>query len=102
MVTKESIIEAAQILAEFFDKDPNDKSKISLEIDKLYTDWRELKPNWVKPRFLTVHHFTYGTLKRIISYCDVDTVIKLFDTGSGFVYNANVLSIQANIETFKK
>ena len=65
-------------------------------------DMREMQAAWVKPRKLTAHHFTYSTLSNVISYCDIDTIIKLFDTGSGFVFNANLLSIITNLEAFKQ
>ena len=48
-----------------------------------------------------MYYFKYKEVVNILQYCDLDSVTNLLQLGSGFVFNATVMSIMANLDDFK-
>ena len=48
-----------------------------------------------------MYYFKYKEVINILQYCDLDSVTNLLQLGSGFVFNATVMSIMANLDDFK-
>ena len=48
-----------------------------------------------------MYYFKYKEVVNILQYCDLDSVRNLLQLGSGFVFNATVMSIMANLDDFK-
>ena len=107
MVTKEDIIETAQIYATFFGKAPSARSEFIEHFEGSFHSigkkYNPTKVQYIYSRAPTysVYHFKYKELVHITQYCDLDSVMNLLALGSGFVFNAAVMGIMANLDGFK-
>ena len=45
-----------------------------------------------------MYYFPYNLLIQILTYCDVETSIRMLDIRDDFVFTANMLSIRRNID----
>ena len=100
MTSIEDIKQASQIYAKFFNKDPDTRSQLSINIEKEFTCDKNRSQTWVKKRIISAHHLSYNELMLILSYCDIETTVSLLDIRDHFVYNANILSIKTNLAPF--
>ena len=63
MTTIKDIKETAEIYAEFFfNKDPDARSQLAVNIEKDFIYDRSRKTNWVKERKISAHHLSYDEL----------------------------------------